>query len=98
MSSFVYLFMAIIAEVVATTMLKASDGFSRLVPSVVVVIGYGIAFGAFAGSQTMPLGIAYAIWSGLGIVLVSIAATFMYQQKLDWAAIVGMALIISGLW
>lgn len=97
MSSFVYLFMAIIAEVVATTMLKASDGFSRLVPSVVVVIGYGIAFWRLSQVvKTMPLGIAYAIWSGLGIVLVSIAATFMYQQKLDWAAVVGMALIISG--
>ncbi|OWF78026.1 multidrug DMT transporter [Yersinia rohdei] len=97
MSGFMYLIMAIIAEVVATTMLKASDGFTRLVPSVVVVIGYGIAFwGLSQVVKTMPLGIAYAIWSGLGIVLVSIAALFMYQQKLDWAAIAGMTLIIAG--
>ncbi|HIH7619772.1 TPA: DMT family transporter [Yersinia enterocolitica] len=95
MSGFMYLMMAIVAEVVATTMLKASDGFTRLVPSIVVVIGYGIAFwGLSQVVKTMPLGIAYAIWSGLGIV--SVAATFMYQQKLDWAAIAGMTLIIAG--
>lgn len=97
MNGFMYLIMAIVAEVVATTMLKASDGFTRLVPSVVVVIGYGVAFwGLSQVVKTMPLGIAYAIWSGLGIVLVSVAATFMYQQKLDWAAIAGMTLIIAG--
>ncbi|MFI8018383.1 multidrug efflux SMR transporter SsmE [Serratia marcescens] len=97
MSAFVYLTMAIIAEVIATTMLKASEGFTRLWPSLLVVLGYGVAFwGLSMVVKSMPLGIVYAIWSGMGIVLVSIAAVFVYQQKLDWPAIVGMGLIIAG--
>lgn len=92
-----YLTMAIVAEVIATTMLKASEGFTRLWPSLVVVVGYGVAFwGLSMVVKTMPLGIVYAIWSGMGIVLVSIAAVFVYQQKLDWPAVVGMGLIIAG--
>ncbi|HEI8864930.1 SMR family transporter [Serratia sp. AKBS12] len=97
MNGFIYLTMAIIAEVIATTMLKASEGFTRLWPSLVVVIGYGVAFwGLSMVVKTMPLGIVYAIWSGMGIVLVSIAAVFVYNQKLDWPAIIGMGLIIAG--
>jgi small multidrug resistance pump len=97
MSGFMYLTMAIVAEVIATTMLKASEGFTRLWPSLVVVVGYGVAFwGLSMVVKTMPLGIVYAIWSGMGIVLVSIAAVFVYQQKLDWPAVLGMGLIISG--
>ncbi|BEM14086.1 QacE family quaternary ammonium compound efflux SMR transporter [Serratia marcescens] len=92
-----YLTMAIVAEVIATTMLKASEGFTRLWPSLLVVLGYGVAFwGLSMVVKSMPLGIVYAIWSGMGIVLVSIAAVFVYQQKLDWPAIVGMGLIIAG--
>ncbi len=92
-----YLTMAIVAEVIATTMLKASEGFTRLWPSLLVVLGYGVAFwGLSMVVKNMPLGIVYAIWSGMGIVLVSIAAVFVYQQKLDWPAIVGMGLIIAG--
>ncbi|CAI0711220.1 Methyl viologen resistance protein C [Serratia quinivorans] len=92
-----YLAMAIVAEVVATTMLKASEGFTRLWPSLVVVVGYAVAFwGLSMVVKTMPLGIVYAIWSGMGIVLVSIAAVFVYQQKLDLPAIFGMGLIIAG--
>ncbi|HGJ5876333.1 MAG TPA: DMT family transporter [Arsenophonus sp.] len=97
MNGLAYLLMSIVAEVIATTLLKVSDGFTRLLPSIVVVVGYGISF--FGLSQVvkmMPLGIAYAIWSGLGIVLVSVAALFFYQQKLDWPAILGILLIISG--
>lgn len=91
-----YLTMAIVAEVIATTMLKASEGFTRLWPSLVVVVGYGVAFwGLSMVVKTMPLGIVYAIWSGMGIVLVSIAAVFFYQQKLDWPAVLGMGLILS---
>ncbi|MBP1129955.1 MULTISPECIES: SMR family transporter [Serratia] len=97
MSGFMYLAMAIVAEVIATTMLKASEGFTRLWPSLVVVIGYGVAFwGLSMVVKTMPLGIVYAIWSGMGIVLVSIAAVFVYQQKLDLPAVLGMGLIIAG--
>lgn len=92
-----YLTMAIVAEVIATTMLKASEGFTRLWPSLVVVVGYGVAFwGLSMVVKTMPLGIVYAIWSGMGIVLVSISAVFVYQQKLDWPAVLGMGLIIAG--
>lgn len=97
MNGLTYLMLAIISEVIATTMLKASDGFSRLYPSIVVVIGYCLSFWALSQViRVMPLGIAYAIWSGLGIVLVSVAAVFLYQQKLDLPAIVGMTLIIAG--
>ncbi|MBG3128268.1 QacE family quaternary ammonium compound efflux SMR transporter [Proteus mirabilis] len=97
MNGLTYLMLAIISEVIATTMLKASDGFSRLYPSIVVVIGYCLSFWALSQVvRVMPLGIAYAIWSGLGIVLVSVAAVFLYQQKLDLPAIIGMALIIAG--
>lgn len=97
MNGLTYLMLAIISEVIATTMLKASDGFSRLYPSIVVIIGYCFSFWALSQVvRVMPLGIAYAIWSGLGIVLVSVAAIFLYQQKLDLPAIVGMALIIAG--
>lgn len=92
-----YLTMAIVAELIATTMLKASEGFTRLWPSLLVVLGYGVAFwGLSMVVKSMPLGIVYAIWSGMGIVLVSVAAVFVYQQKLDWPAIVGMGLIIAG--
>ena len=92
-----YLTMAIVAEVIATTMLKASEGFTRLWPSLLVVLGYGVAFwGLSMVVKSMPLGIVYAIWSGMGIVLVSVAAVFVYQQKLDWPAVVGMGLITAG--
>ncbi|HBL7042476.1 TPA: multidrug efflux SMR transporter SsmE, partial [Serratia marcescens] len=80
MSAFMYLTMAIVAEVIATTMLKASEGFTRLWPSLLVVLGYGVAFwGLSMVVKSMPLGIVYAIWSGMGIVLVSVAAVFVYQ-------------------
>lgn len=82
MSAFMYLTMAIVAEVIATTMLKASEGFTRLWPSLLVVLGYGVAFwGLSMVVKSMPLGIVYAIWSGMGIVLVSVAAVFVYQQN-----------------
>ena len=97
MNGLTYLILAIISEVIATTVLKASDGFSRLYPSIVVVVGYCFSFWALSQVvKVMPLGIAYAIWRGLGIVLVSVAAVFVYQQKLDLPAIVGMTLIIAG--
>ncbi|MCB5187048.1 QacE family quaternary ammonium compound efflux SMR transporter [Methylobacillus caricis] len=88
---------AIGAEVVATTALKASNEFTRFWPSVLVVLGYGTAFYFMTISlRVFPIGIMYAIWSGLGIVLVSLLAWLFYRQALDWAAIAGIALIIAG--
>jgi small multidrug resistance pump len=93
----VYLFVAIIAEVVATSALKAAAGFSKLVPSVLVVVGYGVAFYFLSLTlKTIPVGIAYAVWSGVGIVLVSVFAYFYYGQSLDAPALVGMGLILAG--
>jgi small multidrug resistance pump len=97
MSNYVYLAIAIVAEVIATSALKASDSFTRLWPSAVTVVGYLLAFYFLALTlRTIPVGIAYAVWSGTGIVLVSIIAWFLYGQKLDAAALVGMGLIIAG--
>ncbi|WP_269530805.1 multidrug efflux SMR transporter [Chitinimonas sp. BJYL2] len=95
--AWLHLFIAIVAEVIATTALKASDGFSRLVPSTIVVLGYCIAFYFLSLTlRTLPIGVAYAVWSGVGIVLVSVAAFVLYQQKLDLAAVIGIALILAG--
>ena len=92
-----YLFIAIVSEVVATVALKSSDGFSRLMPSVVVVAGYGLSMFLLSVVLTsMDMGIAYAIWSGLGIVLITLAGMTMYNQQPDAAALVGMGLIVAG--
>lgn len=97
MNGLLWLTLAVGAEVVATSMLRAADGFTRLIPSVVVVIGYCVSFWALSQVvRMMPLGIAYAIWSGMGIVIFSAAAYFIYHQKLDLPAVIGMALIIAG--
>ncbi|WP_313116906.1 DMT family transporter [Ectopseudomonas guguanensis] len=97
MPGYLYLAIAIAAEVVATTSMKAIDGLNKPLPLLLVVGGYGIAFWMLTlVVRTIPVGIAYAIWAGLGIVLVSIAAMFIYQQKLDLPAVLGMGLIVSG--
>ncbi|MEI6896493.1 MAG: SMR family transporter [Psychromonas sp.] len=94
---YLYLAVAIVAEVIATSALKSSEEFSKLVPSVVVAIGYGVAFYFLSlVLKTIPVGVAYAIWSGLGIVLISIVGAIVFDQKLDLAAVIGMLLIISG--
>ena len=94
---YVYLFIAIIAEVIGTSALKASDGFSNLVPSLIVVIGYGIAFYFLSlVLETIPVGVAYAIWSGVGIALITIVAAVLFKQVPDLPAIIGISLIISG--
>lgn len=94
---YAYLAIAIIAEVIATSALKASAGFTKLGPGLIVVIGYGVAFYCLAVVlKTMPIGIAYAIWSGLGIVLITLVGIVAFNQKPDLAALAGMALIISG--
>ena len=97
MNSYIYLAIAITAEVIATTSMKALAGFSRPIPLLLVVAGYGISFWMLSlVVKTIPVGVAYAVWAGLGIVLVSIAAALIYQQKLDLPAMLGMALIIAG--
>lgn len=97
MSSGVALLIAILAEVIATTALKASDGFTRLVPTLFVVLGYGVAFYFLAVAlRTIPVGVAYAIWSGIGIVLIGILGWVLFDQRLDPAALIGMGLIIAG--
>ena len=93
----VYLLLAIVSEVVATSALKSSESFSRLWPSVLTVVGYGVAFYLLSLTlREMPVGIAYAIWSGVGIVLVSLAAVVLFGQKLDLPALIGMGLIVTG--
>jgi small multidrug resistance pump len=92
-----YLSIAILAEVIATSSLKAAEGFTRLIPSLIVVFGYGTAFYFLSLTlRTMQVGTAYAIWSGVGTVIISIVAWLFYNQKLDAPSILGMALIISG--
>ena len=92
-----YLVVAIVAEVIATTALKASAEFTRPGPSAVVVVGYGLAFYFLAKTlQVIPVGITYAIWSGVGIVLITLIAWLVYGQSLDLAAILGLALIVAG--
>jgi small multidrug resistance pump len=97
MKTFLILLAAILAEVVATSALKASEGFTRLIPSVIVVIGYGIAFTCLSMTlKTIPVGVAYAIWSGVGTVLVALVGWLYYKQHLDFPAVAGIALILSG--
>ena len=88
---------AIVAEVIATTALKASERFSNLLPSTLVVVGYGVAFYFLSMTlRTLPVGIAYAVWSGAGIVLVSLLGWLVYGQKLDPWAMLGIGLIMAG--
>jgi small multidrug resistance pump len=97
MNGYVWLGLAIVAEVIATTALKASDSFTRLVPSLVTAVGYGFAFWCLSHSmKTVPVGIGYAIWSGVGIVLITAIAWVLFKQKLDAPALVGMGLILLG--
>ncbi|MDR1646753.1 MAG: QacE family quaternary ammonium compound efflux SMR transporter [Zoogloeaceae bacterium] len=94
---FLYLALAIVTEVAATTALKATDGFTRLMPSLCVVVGYSCAFFFLSlAMKVLPVGVIYAIWSGCGIVLVSIVAWLVYGQTLDVPAVVGIALIVAG--
>lgn len=97
MKQWLFLSVAIVSEVMATSALKASNGFTQLWPSLVVIAGYVIAFFFLSLTlHTMPVGIAYAIWSGIGIVLVTFIAWFVFEQSLDTPAIIGLTLIIVG--
>jgi small multidrug resistance pump len=96
-TGYLWLALAIVAEVIGTSALRAADGFTRLVPSLVVVAGYSVAFyGLSMTLKTMPVGIVYAIWSGVGIVLITLVAMVLYRQVPDFAAVAGLSLIIAG--
>ena len=95
--TYVYLIIAIAAEVVATTALKASASFTRPLPSLVVVVGYGIAFYCLSlVLRKMSIGAAYAMWCGVGIALITMLSFIIYKEKPDPAAIVGLVLITAG--
>jgi small multidrug resistance pump len=97
MNAYLALGIAIVAEVIATTALKASDSFSRPLPALITVVGYAIAFYFLSITlRTMPTGIAYALWAGLGIVLITIASFVVYRQTIDLPGLLGMALIVAG--
>jgi small multidrug resistance pump len=97
MMHWLVLAVAIVVEVIATTALKSSDGFTRLWPSLLAVAGYGTAIYLLSLTlETIPVGIVYAVWSGVGIVLIALAATLFLGQRLDAPAMLGMALIVSG--
>ncbi|HAJ13160.1 MAG: SMR family transporter [Hydrogenophaga sp.] len=97
MNGWIALGLAIVAEVVGTSALKASEGFTRPVPSALVIAGYAVAFYCLSlVLRTIPVGVAYAVWSGLGIVLITLVAWVVYGQAIDLAGLIGMALIVAG--
>ncbi|HBN6129098.1 MULTISPECIES: DMT family transporter [Burkholderia] len=97
MPGYAWLAIAIVAEVIGTSALRAADGFTRLWPSLLVVAGYGIAFYCLSITlRTMPVGIIYAVWSGAGIVLITLVAMLLYRQVPDLPAVIGLGLIIAG--
>jgi small multidrug resistance pump len=97
MKSWLLLSVAILTEVVATSALKASDGFTKIAPSVLVIIGYVLSFYFLSlALKGIPVGVAYATWAGLGIVLITLIAWVLYGQKLDLGALVGMGFILIG--
>jgi small multidrug resistance pump len=96
-AAYCYLAIAICSEVIATVSMKAIKGWSTPIPLLLVIVGYGIAFWMLTlVVRTVPVGVAYAVWAGMGIVMVSIAALFIYGQKLDIPAMLGMGLIVLG--
>lgn len=97
MSKWVFLFLAIISEVIGTSFLKSTEGFTKLFPSIIVIVGYCAAFYFLSLTlDTIPIGMAYAVWSGVGIAAIAVVSVIFFEQKLDMAAIVGMGLIIAG--
>ncbi|MGE4539164.1 MAG: multidrug efflux SMR transporter [Desulfovibrio sp.] len=97
MKTWFILIVAILGEVAATTSLKLSEGFTRPIPSLFVLLGYAVSFYFLSLTlKTIPLGIAYAVWSGLGMFFISLAGYILFNQKLDIWAVLGMALIFSG--
>ena len=97
MSNWLYLSLAIFSEVLATSFLKSSEGFTKLWPSIIVLIGYMLAFYFLSLTlETIPIGIAYAIWSGVGVASITIVSVVAFNQKIDLSAVIGIGLIIIG--
>jgi small multidrug resistance pump len=97
MNPWILLGLAIAAEVVGTSALKASEGFSKLWPSAIVMVSYGAAFYLLSLTlRTIPVGVAYAVWSGVGVVLIALIGWLVFGQKLDAAGMLGMGLIVAG--
>ena len=95
---YIYLIVAVAAETIGTTALQASQQFSRLAPSLIVLVAYGFSFYMLGLTlKVMPVGIVYAIWSGLGIVLIAVIGLVVFGQKLDLPAVLGMAMILAGI-
>jgi small multidrug resistance pump len=93
----IYLGIAIVSEVMASSALRASDGFTRAWPTLALIVGYGISFYFLSLTlRTIPMGIAYAVWSGVGILLICIVGWLMFGQTLDLPAIIGLTLIVAG--
>lgn len=97
-TAYIYLFFAILAETIGTTALQASQQFTRLLPSLLVVVAYAISFYLLAMAlRSIPVGIAYAVWSGLGIVFIAAIGFLVFGQKLDLPAVLGMGMILAGI-
>ena len=95
--AYIYLLIAILSEVTASTALRATKGFTQLVPSIITIVGYAVSFYALSYTLSVfKLGITYAIWSGVGMVLITILGWLIYGQKMDWAGLLGIGLIIAG--
>ncbi|MEK3856287.1 DMT family transporter [Cytobacillus sp. FSL H8-0458] len=97
MNAYVLLALAIISEVFGSSLLKAADGFKKLLPSLGVIIGYSVAFYTLSLSlKTLPLGVAYAIWAGLGTVLTALVGIFIYKENVSGKKLLGLAFIVCG--
>lgn len=95
---YLILALAVLAETIGTTALQASQQFTRLVPSLVTVTAYAAAFYLLGWAlKFFPVGVAYAMWSGLGIVFIALIGFAVFGQKLDWPAVLGMAMILGGI-
>lgn len=97
MNAYFLLALAIVSEVAGSSLLKAADGFKKLLPSIGVIIGYSVAFYALSLSlKTLPLGVAYAIWASLGTVLTALVGIFIYNENVNGKKLLGLALIVGG--
>ena len=98
MKTAIIFFFAVLSEVTATSALKFSEGFTKLGPSIIVVLGYGLSFYLLSLSlRVMPIGVAYALWSGIGIILTVLAGLIFWREPLDWARLAGIVLIVAGI-